>query len=373
MKVTPRPLERSETEYLKAFQEMLEVILTYFSESEHFKGNLDDLKAAINRFSNYPFASKLIDTVNSMNNEFDTIQQAKTQPDNLDLIVQTTKQLEAQFLKGKFDNSLVAKLNQLLTAANTRNKNVDDELGKYKNPMKIEDPLFFGTDNFIRSLSENNMKDIVRTNVEGKYTFLDVPYTDTNFQYMVFFFNNLKDNDEPIELSAHQADKVIRYENRNNAEFDELMGLVKRFLISNERAVLPEILKMLNKFPKLKALNQKAKVDRTVYRGIKHREGADGESLGYDHDMAMEQRYVSTSTDRDVALRFALGIGHLESLKSARTDGTLITYRVPFDAIVLDTMIFGGKYLESELIIDALKSEVTDLKEVYMDDYREEY
>jgi adenylosuccinate synthase len=123
----------------------------------------------------------------------------------------------------------------------------------------------------------------------------------------------------------------------------------------------------VNDIPSIKSANDSAKKKiKTVYRGIGIGEDDEGDP-SRDQIIAQdrESKYVATSDSRHAAKNFALQKGHLEDSEERRSAlGYIIEYRVTPDAILFDTKVIDTVYNESEILIDATKAEVVEIKEV---------
>lgn len=374
-----RELAAHERDYLKSFQELLSTLMQYFKPSKnknpYFQGDPDEFFDAMKKFHNYPFAFAAVKVVNKMKAAIQEHGQAKENLPQEYTIIEKGRQLEQMFLNNNINLKTMSQLADVINkqikdySIGSQDKSAYIKSINFRNPMFIENPLFFQTTSFIRYFEIEEMNEIINMDVDNeyKYTFLDFPYNDVNYQYVVFFIQNLQTDDKPVSIdNARRLDKIIKYKHRDNAEFAELLSNVDRYLSSNNRELLPKIISQMKDFPDLVQANNQSKKDMILYRGAPFN-GDTGEKPRGD-----QGKYTSGSLDKNVALNFALSIGHLEAKSNARTDGIIYAYQVPAQAVILNTEIFGGIFGEREIIFDATKSKLVDEHMVTADEYRHE-
>lgn len=97
-----------------------------------------------------------------------------------------------------------------------------------------------------------------------------------------------------------------------------------------------------------------------VYRGIN---GDDVERLEDIRVTEKDIKYVSTSPNENIALRFAQGRGHLDDMSRNRR-GYILEYDISDrDCVILNTSLFGTAFNESDILIDASKAKLIDIQQ----------
>lgn len=376
--VSVREITEEERQEVEDFQSFLQTVLKYFdsnrSQIKDFR-SYQNLKKELKRFHNRPW-------INVFKNWFK--HHDKRLRDHFQIRRQAVKVDKQEISKASSSAIQALKSgdkNAFLTAA-SKLDDTSEALIKAKepafdyrarNPIEIEDPLFFQSRNLVRSFSVSDMERLSKLDLNTyKYTYLEYPSRSiVNYQFMVFWISRLQDSPEDVELSDNEFDKFNKFL-YDSDEYDELIELVQNYLSSNEKKLLPDILRGIKQFPKLHEENKKRRYEISeVHRGISIHEH-DPYSIEDMEQIDRKTKYIATSVDYDVALRFAISIGHLEPLEAARTDGVILTYRTPPESILFDTRIFGGKFFEEEIVIDATKAEIIGDEEVFAENYQED-
>jgi hypothetical protein len=219
----------------------------------------------------------------------------------------------------------------------------------------IENPLIFRSNNFLRQFEKEDISFVANRDLDKyKYSYLNFNELSMNdFQYLAYYIMKLSDKPETTIIKGTEAEKSFKMA-YSGKDFDTLLELVEDYLSDNKKEHIPEILRLIDKFPNIKEANENSKkMITTVYRGYPTDESEPLDDI------------IATSKSKNVARRFAMQIGHFESEDNRRSDiGTIEEYSVTPDAIVLDTTIFGGIYGEEEVIIDFTKANKVNVEEV---------
>ena len=365
MKTIPvRLITHDERWLTEAFQEIVRLTLDVFSSADGRGANLaayKALKKAMKRFSNYPFIQVFSNSFAEWDAELISLFQNKRHGERKKVeIVQASNHLMKLFMSQNIPSAYqyAGEVRQMIDSMKDAPIKVNDVISQKRNPIFIENPLFFGRQGLLKKFEQSEMKELISKNFdEYCWTYMRLPEEkETDFEFIVHWIQQLRNTSDPVALdsSLYSMYSQFAYSSR---DFEILQGLVDRYLRNNDRDIIPKILAMLEKIPDLKQTNDDQKKEITkVYRGIP---SAD---LSLDGIEAEDQkrRYVATSISQRVAERFAFGITHLERGRRSE-EGVILTYRVTPEAILLVTRIFGGVYGESEVLIDATKAELIDM------------
>lgn len=168
----------------------------------------------------------------------------------------------------------------------------------------------------------------------------------------------------------------IELEFSDNKYFLQIKKLIGDYLKSNVKGLIPIILNLMNKVPRLKELNDKSKEGKYVYRGI---------ALNYEYDKNdnklpiktpddilkkdVLEKFVASSSAYNVAENFAKARPHYNiSDDDTRSSdyGYIIKYEIlNKDSIVINCAImFGSMYKEAEILIDASKCKVNSITSI---------
>jgi len=382
--VNLREITHEEREYAESFQEFLQTVLKHF---EHDKSILSDFrdyqnfKKDLKRFHNYPWFERVTLWFKKHDADILTHFKDRRAAVRVDLSqIESINNIAEKALKAKNEQAFLSAIQKVRQTATVVVRAQDKTALKYaRNPIKVEDPMFFQSNNFLRSFYNSNMQKIVDMDLDTyKYTYLDLPgRSGTNYLFMAHWMMQLQESPEPMELSGDRYVKWTKFV-YDTDEFDELQKIVKEYMNMNNKKLIPKIQDMMKKFPSLIQANENLKQQtKTVHRGIAL---ASDEMLS-DSDIIKQDKnnkYIATSSQFHTALLFAANVGHVEGLSARRSDeGRVITYSVSPESIILDTSVFGSKFGEGEIIIDATKAQVQDIADLddHMpnDDYGDDY
>lgn len=354
VKVTYTEIGNETKQILETFQDILKVLLKFYHDNKYGdkRGQIEsikdfkELKKQMKRYHNYSFTKPLLDQLNQIQSEFKNMFQAKRKinKSNVDL-----RSYIEQFKKGnwKLANSVKPIIQQYETS--------QSEPLKYKfNPFYIENPLIFQTNDYLKQFEKSDIEKVANRDLNiFKYSY--IPLNDivqSNFQYLAYMILNL--SDKPIEKELTGSNIKSYFDlTIDDPQYKKLISLVKSYLSDNDKSKIPMILEIMNKFPEIKSANENSKQKiKYLYRGFP------------DEEYKSSSKYIAASKSINVAERFALKIGHLESEENRRSErGIIEKYEVSQDDIILDTTIFGGIFDEEEVII---KSDIKPIDRFYV-------
>lgn len=370
-------IDEETLDVLKLFQDVLKITNSFFQEGskEDRRGHLNSLrdlkkiKQELSRFHNYPFINTIMKQIENLNSEATEWLQSKRENKQLTIpsLANDIARAKAAWKTGdreavKAASKMLIKKMDVSTIAKQSEKEV---LRKYKNPFYIENPLIFQTNDFLKVFEKQDMDEVITKDLtKFKYSYLKLPASrHSDFQFIAYFILQLRDAPGEIELSSHQINKYFEMAYSNEA-YASLTRMVKRYLSSNDKSLIPEIAEKLKEFPDIIKANKMAlsKID-TVYRGVAFSDEDDeDDDAVFDAETVIandaKKSFLATSKFESVAERFALRIGHLESRSAARSSGVVVEYSVDMDSLVLDTNIFGGIFGEDEIIMNPRKAVV---------------
>ncbi len=375
MKTVATRLITDDERYLaEGFQELIKITMesaVFAKNTKSSSASIADykkLRKSIKRFQNYPFITNINSTIAKMDKQIiDTYKGKIGSKSKTSELVTKTNELEAMFRSGDVTNAgqLTTDVLEMSKVLAKGQANPSSNLENFRNPYFIENPLFFGRNGLLTQFTTEDMEALLEKDLSiFCYTYMPLPESRTvDYEFIVHWIQELKENGGDVEISANEYAKYAQFAYSPH-EFDALKNMVDRYLSNNEKYLIPQIIEGINKIPDLKKTNDDCKQHiTTVYRGISY----DRDETEFKDIVPMDrkQQYVATSLNFRAAKRFAYQIGHLESEDSRRSDrAVIITYKVSPEAIIMDTRIFGGKFGESEILIDATKAKVDDIQTV---------
>lgn len=357
--VSPREIDKNTKDILTAFQEILGKVVSFYHDSSEKRGRIKSLKdfkifkREMLQYAKYPFMYPVLKQIKEIENQIIDKYQATRQ-------INKDKEFSSHLKTAKrlwlSKNPQMAYKYAIPIINFMKNHKIsstsdDDILKQHHNPFYIENPLFFQSTNFLKIFELSEIREVINKDLDiYRYSYMRLPESrHANFQYIAYFILELKKKPVEIALTNNEMRQYF------DMSFDDdgyanLVKKVQTYLLDNDKKLLPDILKEMKEFPDIVKANEAAKQKITkVYRGFP------------DTGNHKPDKFLATSISRNVAKRFALEIGHLESEDNRRSDsGIIITYEVNSEAIVLDTRIFGGIYNEAEIIIDETKAKVID-------------
>lgn len=360
LEVTYHEIDTDTKAMLETFQDILKTLLEVYHapRSGDKRGKIKSLKdfkqfkKEMIRYHNYPFMQPVIKQINQINQELIDSFQSKREIKKIDL--PDVSQAIKIWKSGNIQQSINV-ANKFSNYIKKYQSSVSKPLEDTQNPFYIENPLIFRSTNFLNEFEKDDIEYVSNLDLNKfKYSYLNLnELTINNFQYIAYFLLNLSDKPSTITIKGDNVEKLFKMV-YSGPEFDKLLKLIEDYLSDNKKENIPEILELIEKFPKIKSANENAKkIISTVYRGYPTKESKPLDTM------------IATSKSKNVAMRFALQIGHMERPNNRRSEiGTIETYTVSPDAIILDTTIFGGIYNEQEVIIDVSKADLVDVDEI---------
>jgi len=361
-----KEISSTETKTLKAFINVLKITKAHIdSKPKNIKDYLE-YRGKIEKYLSYPFSKKLKTLVTDTDKKVKDYNDHNTnKPANSKAFNSQYKKFRNAFLnKGDLDelHKMATSISKITDSINEANKDQSELITK-TNPFEIS-PLssFFSGGKkagLLHSFTPDDMDRILRTDLtKFKYSYLKLPDHD-DYQYMVYFIENLKDSQKPIEVSSSQQKYIADFKYATKETYKALDKLVDKYLFSNDKKIIQEIMTRMQEFPELVKINDahKRKI-KTVFRGIPVQEENSFNTSKY-IEQDKRTRFVATSESHHAAENFAKAKGHLDSVANS-SGGVIIVYNVNSDSILLDTSIFGSAFGEAEILIDATKAKVQE-------------
>lgn len=361
-----RPVTDDERALIKKCQELSRVIHDFLLKGK--KIDAEDVKKFVVELGHFPDFKFLKHTIDELKKFLDAHEDmGKRAPHiaaNIDKIKSSYGEMKKNFLAGTHKNAADHKesLAKILSKHDA-NIEIDRHASNHVSNRFTNAASIFGTTRFMERLDLDHYKEIHRIDTNGPlFTMYDFPVKmlKTDWDHIVYFLTQLKTEGGHVSFQ-YEGDfrKYMGAKNAGNEAYQKLAALMDKYLHSNDKDLIPEILEMIDKIPEIKAANEKRKKAIThVWRGVP---GDFTEQELVDHDR--QSKYVATSESLRAAKNFALQKGHLESERRSEV-GYLIKYEVKPEAILFDTKIIATVFNESEVLIDATKALVTEIKEV---------
>lgn len=374
--VPVRPINKLEYHLAKKFQGLLGIVIRYADIRYPKRENYLDFRKEVHPYLKYKFTKYINQMIQKTDKELQEIDRAREKVPEIRKEFSTkVKKLEELFLSKNIEESLkiLPEVKQHTESLNKASQ-PEEELVKVKNPFFISGMslIFSGGKKSgpLQSFEKEDAEKLMDKDLhEYKYTFLNLPKNKLDdYEYMVVFIQNLRKEPKPVRLKPYDFRIWKTFLYTSNPEYQELEKLVDGYLYSNDKVSLQKVINMLPKFPELTKATQKiAQQNKIAYRGIPLFQG----NLTEKQIKQKEPKYAAASWSESVAERFAQARGHMEQqVRSER--GAILTYRVPKDAAILDTSVFGGVFGETEVIIDTTLAKLESINIRYWDIEREE-
>jgi hypothetical protein len=188
---------------------------------------------------------------------------------------------------------------------------------------------------------------------------LEIPSHTSTLEFYFYIIKKLKDTPKPIRLDTYSFEI---YKRILDSKFEELRSLVMNYMKTNDKSEIEKIKALITpdiRKSMLKVLRGK----KQVYRGIgffeEDREDITEESI---KEMEKKIRYVSTSPNYSMAMRFAKGQTQFDSSEVTRNLSYILTYDISSkDSVILDTSIFGQVFNETDVLIDVEKAKLISI------------
>lgn len=372
-KVPVKELTADEYKHIMLFRKMLQIVKT-FMDSKKTTETYKQFRKSIAPFFKYEYAKNIKPLVSQTDKLLADIEAAKNEAPKI--LVDFNKNIDKLyklFIDEKFDQAyeLSKVVNKQTNTLKTSKESANKNLSNLKNPFEVFSAWFLPSNGMLSSFDADDMDRLLAKDIKTyKYTYLEFPKSMLNdFQYIVYYIQQLKSTDTPVELANGEFVKWQKYFYVDNKKYDILTSKVDDYLHSNNKKHIPAIMKLLQEFPDLIEENDKTRHKvKYVYRGV----GGSFDnhySIKEIEKIDKKEKYIATSISKHAANNFAEGKGHL---MGDRTNdwGIILKYKVNPKAILLDTDIFGGIYNESEILIDVTKAKLDDYE--YLSD-REDY
>lgn len=361
-----KEISPNEIKTLKAFLDMLKLAKEHTASKPSTIQDYLTYRNKIEKYLVYPFSKKLKMMIDASDKTVKEHQShTKNKSPNYKSFNTQYKPFKDLFLsKGNIDElyKMATSIDKISSSIKKANRN-EEELISKSNPFEISSlTLFFSGGKKTGLLSQftpDDMDDLLKIDLNDfKYTYLKLPDHD-DYQYLVYFIQNLKNSNKPIEVSAIQQKYIADFKYASKSTYKELDKLVDNYLFNNDKSIIQDILNRMKEFPELIKINEAAKLKiKEVYRGIQEQEEYGSNVQKYINE-DKRQKFIATSDTISAAKNFAQAKGHLDSVANSNA-GVIITYKVDRHSIVLDTSIFGSAFGESEILIDATKASIKD-------------
>lgn len=372
LQVIPKVVDRKTLKTLRVFQKVLHILITYFHspKSSNKRGslvsekNFKRFKKEISAYKDVDFAKPIIDQIFRMQtNLIDKMRANKTVKSGIDINNLVKIGLQA-WSTGDYQK-IIQGTRPLVDALNVITTSKAKVLQNEINPFYIEGSWLFEVPGLLKKFEIGDIKHVSNIDLSKyRYSYLKLPESQLGeFQYLAYYMLHLVKDNSPVELNRQDLKNYFQmaYSDKGFAQLDKLAS---QYLSYNDKSSLEKLLTMIDQFPEISAANNAAKKKiTTVYRGIPISEEQDEHGWTLDMITGRDKTatMLATTKSKQVASKFARMIGHLESDDERRSSsGVILTYSVDESAILLDTTILGGIFLEDEIIIDPRKATVID-------------
>lgn len=343
MELTTRKISTNEIKICTDFKNILKDVYEYNKDHD-----LDKLYNSIKDY-NYDFLDEI-------KNHFKEFSDSKSHNESRiklfqNKIEQNYKLIDraiSLYSQGKFDFELPEKLD-LKSFSQKKEFISKDILSSFFSAGKVL--------GLVSKFNKDDVEDLMNLKLENKKTALNLK-PEMSWQHIVFFMKNLTDKDE-IKIGSN-FNIWMRF--NSSDDYKELENLIEQYQQSNDKKVIPRILEIINSNPIIKEKNDEYKSIKTLYRGIGSEEPLSNKDI---EAQDKKSKYISTTPHKNVAKRFAKGIGHLESEDISRNEYQyIIEYSTSHDSILFSTELTGEMYNETDIIIDATKATIKNIDEL---------
>lgn len=310
--VPVRMLTKDEYLHIMLFKKMLSLVVDFWANDKTRK-SFNEFKSKMQPFLKYPYSKPIKITIDQIEDQLSKIENARIEvPSILPKYSSEIEKLEKLFLSKNISAAITQakKVKAMSSSLKLANQTKNQVFKSNKNPFEIQDPLFFQTNDFIRSFGLNDMKSLINKDIKQfKFSYLVFPKNMlNNYQYLVYFIQQLQDKNDPVALGNSQYIKWQDYFYQNKEEFNKLKKLADEYFHSNDKKKLIDLMNLLEKFPELKETNEKLKYSySTLFRGLGWRSEQQRPSDTEIERQEKKSKYVSTSKFISVATRFAEG------------------------------------------------------------------
>ena len=363
LQVKPRPVTAEEKHLAMAFQEALRLLVEFSEIASPKPEQYQIFRNKIMRYSNLPFFGQIKERLAEIDQKLASIEATSlAEPSHMFEMIKKTEHA----LRSGNAHAFVEFAHHL---------HVEEHQDRWVNPTDIikkwphhawhkQNPLFFGTTGILDQFEKEDQKEVLDINLDKPlWTYLTIPDNKlSDYEYMIWWILHLCFSPDEVTIEDRDFKIYAKYAFAG-PEFEQLEKLIQNYLSSNEKSLLPDILKLMIDIPEVAKLNAQRKQEiHIVYRGIPVTENMSNKQIIVED---FKNHYIATSTSNRAARNFALRKGHLESDEARRTeDGVIITYSVTPSAILFDTSILGGIFNESEVVVDSHKATVKSIVHV---------
>lgn len=366
LNVSPRPINAMERELLKKFQEL--VLIVYDFDGDKLE-NFNDFEKSVSDYLKFPFAK----TISNFVNKVRSYKSEQSEIKDVDGIIKRHDEVldkaMRMFKSGEMDKKLLSELTELNIKL-SKTTRTSDQVAKelFYNPYKLSSMrgFFSGRKTLVGSFDKDDLDDFKKMDLDKPlYTYLNFPKKKLgDFESILYFVKELTDDPKPKRLDKSKIKTFSDYLNDGSEEYAKFVANIDSYLYNNNKKLIDDVLDGIKKYPELQKANEKSKGRITsVYRGIGFYQEDNPPSKEELIKNEKELKYVATSTSESVARRFAEMRGHLERERRSHV-GYIIEYEVNSDSVVLDATIFDSPYGEGEILIDATKAKVKNVKEI---------
>lgn len=362
-----RPVTDKERELIKKAQEFARIIHDLLKLGN--KIQLEDVEKFSQDLKHFPDFKCLKHVTELVNDVIDAHGKMMSRgahiSDNIDKIKSSYEDLKKHFMAGTHAQGTAHKetLDKILDK-NNAHVDAPAQLANHLKNNFLNSFTIFGTTRFLELLRVEDYEQVHSLDTNGPlFTMYDFPVKmmKEHWDYIIYFLLNLKTTGGHVEFTAASEHRqFLRAKHSGDAAYEELLKVMDKYLHDNDKALIPRIVELIEKIPEVKAANDKRKhAIKSVWRGVADADGSDEEIIEADR----ATKYVATSESLYAAKNFALAKGHLEKDRRSKV-GHLIKYEVTPDAILFDTKIIATVFNESEVLIDATKALVKEIREI---------
>jgi len=356
---------------------------TVFFKFEYSKSNIDikELNSELKKFNKFGMAKEITDKLD------EAIKQDEENKKEQDLVIKLCDKIIQngdkifKGIKSKNFNSVknisvskdFEKLQQYMKPLSHRVSEI--HLNVLKNGMAF---LFNAgqKSGLLSSFDSSDWKELNKTKFnedEIYFNYLKDPSYKDDFEYFVYYINNISTESKEIELGTEQFQDYVKILYKEDPKFKKFKELVDKYLHSNKKELIPLILKELKDYPILYQENEERKLKyKTLYRGIGFTWDKDPIYMDLLKRKPVDFEFAATSQSIGVAEAFAK-TGGIQILKSVDEEGNerrkwevglVIEYDVNPNSIIMDFEILGSVFFESEILINTKKSKIKDVHRV---------
>jgi hypothetical protein len=242
----------------QSFQELLKLIRKTFTGRKGqgaSYASYKEFKKQAKRFSNYPFAPRLFAWIKEQDEKlFEIFNSKRGKNTKSSELSQASSALESAFRKGDIAGAfaMVPRVNNLLNSMKGQFVKPDDYIKEKKNPFYIENPLFFSRNGLLNQFEDDDMDHLISLDL-NKFCYSYLPIPDRkrdDFEYLVYWMDKLQTSMNPVELTVHEFNFYSKFK-FDSYQYDEVLQLADKYLSSNNKQALTELLTKMKEIPEL--------------------------------------------------------------------------------------------------------------------------